>query len=58
MQNFIQTRPTNDYLLHEEDYILNRKVEIVRNLKDEIRKIENLIPSTFVPLDYQTYKQK
>jgi hypothetical protein len=45
-------------LLHEEDYILNRKVEIVRNLKDEIRKIENLIPSTFVPLDYQTYKQK
>lgn len=37
---------------------MNRKVEIVKNLKEEIKKIDNLIPSTFVPIDYCTYKQK
>lgn len=37
---------------------MNRKVEIVKNLKDEIKKIENLIPDGFVPIDYCAYKQK
>lgn len=30
----------------------------MRNLKEEIKRIENLIPSTFVPIDYFSYKQK
>lgn len=58
LQQFIQSRPSDEVLLADDDYILNRKIEILQNLKAEIKKMENLIPSGLEAADSALQKQK
>lgn len=51
LAKFVQVRPSDEQLLHEQDYITKRKVQIRQNLEVALSNIDSLIPSGIVSLE-------
>jgi hypothetical protein len=55
LAQFVQVCPSDDTLLIEENYVLEQKFVIYHNLKDELEKINNLIPDSKRGVDYAAF---
>lgn len=56
LSKFVQIRPSDEQLLHEQDYILKRKVEVRQNLEQSIKNIDSLMPSGLVSQELQAQR--
>jgi hypothetical protein len=55
LAQFVRVCPSDDTLLIEENYVLEQKFVIYHNLKDELEKINNLIPDSKRGVDYAAF---